>query len=108
MTLTPLRVHLCSISPGEQDDCGSHGDLEGRGGPRDAVMYLGTSAHSSRSAPLGCRSALGSLCVRSCLPRFVLVGDWRAVPSWAAVQGSLVVPAHLCASGSNAGSGKEG
>lgn len=42
---TPSRVHLCSISPGERDDCGSRGDPERRGAQRcsksrSACKYL--------------------------------------------------------------------
>lgn len=47
---TPSRVHLCSISPGERDDCGSRSDPERRG-LRDAAsldLFVNTSAHPSR------------------------------------------------------------
>lgn len=77
-----------------------------QGGLRDAVMYLGTSAHPCRGCITWLQECTGQPGC-SCLP-FVLVRDCRTVPSWAAVQGCLVVPAHLCASGSRAGSEKEG
>lgn len=70
-------------------------------------MYLGMSAHPSKVCITWVQESAGQP-VGLCLPRFVLVGGWRTVPSWAAVQGCLVVPAHLCASGSSAGLEKEG
>lgn len=95
--LTPSRVHLCSISLGEQDDCRRHGDLERMGArrcskPRSTCKYWHSSQQNLHHLG-GWMHWAAHVFVPYQVPSEQKLE--KTVPSWAAIQWCLVLPAHL-------------